>query len=325
MRPANSQDLVTLNLTDNPAYTSSDPSTTSATPARVPFSCPLSLREMNGVHPFVAFRPCGCVFSERAVRALIPTLAKPITPGAEDPVQTDGAKPAVRMPDEYCPKCTKYIVPSDPNLVLPINPPPDVQAVLLERLHAKRAAAKASRKRMAEEAKKAGKGPKRGKGEQADEDGGKPSKVARVEGKAKVATANGQANGAGPVPTTASARSTAVDDGAPKHNQTVRQKLAEQEQKRLAAQANMSEAVRSMFKPRGDPKDQTTEFFGRTFNRVSVPVCPAEHVEVTAHQLTSSMHEEYSYHAFSCLFALYVHKSFWGLHPSRHSSSSTTL
>jgi hypothetical protein len=160
-----------------------------------------------------------------------------------------------------CPNCGKDIVPSDPNLVLPINPPPEVQDALLDQLLAARAAAKTGKKR------KADKGEKGEKVDKAAEEG-KPSKAARVEGKAKLAAANGRTNGASPAPN-GSGRSTPTEDGAPKHNQTVRQKLAEQEQKRLAAQANMSEAVRSMFRPRGDPKDQTTEFFGRTFNRVS--------------------------------------------------------
>ena len=221
----------------------------------MPFACPLSLKEMSGTVPFIAIRQCGCVFSEAAIRSVIPSLAK--APSVAPREVPDEAKPlpssttadASQQKTVACPNCGKDIEPSKSNAVISINPPEEVQEMLLIDILAARAAAKASKKRKA----------------------GTTDTGVTEEGKKKEAkrALNGvgaaRSNGASPAPPTSKGEAAKI--GAPT---TVKQKLAEQEQKRLAAQANMSEAVRSMFKPSVDPsiKDETTEFFGRTFNRV---------------------------------------------------------
>ncbi|KAL7414535.1 Rtf2 RING-finger-domain-containing protein, partial [Mrakia frigida] len=70
------KDTTTLTLTPNPNLASSDASSstnntntdTSSLPSL--FICPLSLKEMNGSLPFVALRPCGCVFALAALKAI---------------------------------------------------------------------------------------------------------------------------------------------------------------------------------------------------------------------------------------------------------------
>jgi hypothetical protein len=158
---------------------------------------------------------------------------------------------------------------------LPINPPEEVQEMLLMDLLSARAAAKANKKR------KAGTADVSADGASVDSD-----KKAKKEEARKVAkrlldpnagsrdgTGTPRSNDASPAPTRGAnglegGKGEAQKAGMPT---TVKQKLAEQEQKRLAAQANMSEAVRAMFKSSRDPnvKDETTEFFGRTYTRVS--------------------------------------------------------
>jgi hypothetical protein len=62
---------------------------------------------------------------------------------------------------------------------------------------------------------------------------------------------------------------------------TVKQKLADQEVKRLKAQEGMSDAVRAMFKSKdGDQRGTggAADFFGRTFTRVSQFVDGGERV-----------------------------------------------
>ncbi|BEJ16527.1 hypothetical protein CspHIS471_0511320 [Cutaneotrichosporon sp. HIS471] len=138
-----------------------------------------------------------------------------------------------------CPNCTKTFDPTSSSAVLPIYPTQEVQDVLLAALFAARAVAKANKKR------------KNGKDKEKKEDKGeRATKVAKLK--------NDRSASGSPAP--AAANSSLAS--------SVRAQLAEQEKKRLAAQAGMSDAVKAMFH-NGDTgkKGDVADFFGRTYNR----------------------------------------------------------
>lgn len=219
----------------NPALSEGDDATSVS---RAPFVCWLSLKEMTGAVPFIAIRNCGCVFSDAAVRAIIPNLAK----GTESAVESS----ADPVP---CPNCTKPFDPSAPSSVMPIYPSAEVQDLLLDVLLAKRAASKSSKKRKADKGEK---GEKSGDAE----NGEKKTKKEKVEKRDREERTGSDS----PAPRAGA---------GPTVSRSVQSLLAEQEKKRLAAQENMSDAVKSMFRAKSDKKDDTSDFFGRTFNRVS--------------------------------------------------------
>ncbi|OCF61014.1 hypothetical protein L486_00658 [Kwoniella mangroviensis CBS 10435] len=243
------KDLITLNLTPNPDY--SPPTATAVSQyTKTPFICPLSLREMSGAIPFLAIKSCGCVFSDAALRGIIPNLTKGITTSTSAQELTpERAKPVVPVDGKKevtCPNCGKGFEPSLPTSIIPINPPKEVQDLLLENLLLIRASAKPSKKRKNTEKS--------------------TSSVTEVsESLKKVSKISSTTNGsASPIPRM---NSPAISGNA----RSVQDKLAEQEKKRLKAQENMSEAVKSMFKPKdnGRKKSGADDFFGRTFTRVS--------------------------------------------------------
>lgn len=219
----------------NPAAETED----AGTSTRAPFVCWLSLKEMTGAIPFIALKSCGCVFSDAAVRAIIPNLTRGIAASSPGKDETPEAGEAVP-----CPNCGKTFDPTVPSAILPIYPSADVQDALLDALLASRAAAKANKKR------KAG---AEDKGEKKEKKKTSPP----TEPAAKVPR-----TAAAGAPRTINAKSL---------GSSVTAQLAEQERKRLEAQAGMSAAVKSMFRSKDD-KGKTgdaADFFGRTFNRVS--------------------------------------------------------
>jgi len=242
------QDLLTLNLTDNPLYTAPSAATTAQTPQHAPFACPLSLKEMSGAVPFIALKPCGCVFSDASIRAVIPNLTKGIAAKAvKSDEKPDEAKPVAEAGKLVaCPNCTKEFDPTLPTSIQPINPTREVQEILLDHLLAARASAKSNKKR------------------KAAVDPVVETKAARVASasprpaSSPAPSSNGR--GTPPVPTANSL------------HRSVHQQLADQEKKRLAAQAGMSDAVKAMFKPKAKEDDRkgNADFFGRTFTRVSL-------------------------------------------------------
>lgn len=218
---------------------------------------------MSGTVPFIALRSCGCVFSESAVRAVIPSLAKAPSQGTKESVEEAKAVVTAKESDKVaCPNCGKDLDPTKADAVLPINPSDEVQQYLLENLLLARAANKSSKKRKSAATEGAVTEEKPAKKKERDH-------LSEVKEKA-----NSPASG-NSTPRQTSAKPSNGANGSIRQPHSVKQKLAEQEQKRLEAQANMSEAVRAMFKPRGGPKDETTEFFGRTFNRVCTAVLNA--------------------------------------------------
>ncbi|KAF5376941.1 hypothetical protein D9615_007291 [Tricholomella constricta] len=63
------KDVKALTFSPNPARTPS-PTSDPSTSEHPQFICPLTLKEMNGLQPFVYLRPCGCVFSQAGLRAV---------------------------------------------------------------------------------------------------------------------------------------------------------------------------------------------------------------------------------------------------------------
>jgi hypothetical protein len=257
---------MTLNLFPNPDYSPPSAATTSHIPTRSPFVCPLSLKEMSGNVPFIALRPCGCVFSDSSIRGIIPKLTKgsgiikPISKEEQSDLKPDEAKPVVKSQDGFvaCPSCGTMFDPTLPTSIAPINPPREVQDELLENLLTTRASAKSSKKRKA-----------------ITTENGVPT------GKVKVAKEEGAREVTPGVPNRPSSKSTSASPApgsgraTPTANtlaKSVHQKLADQEAKRLIAHEGMSDAVKAMFKSK-EPDQRGTggaaDFFGRTFTRVS--------------------------------------------------------
>ncbi|ODO06412.1 hypothetical protein L198_01644 [Cryptococcus wingfieldii CBS 7118] len=250
------KDLITLNLTSNPDYV---PPSTNATSTinRAPFACPLSLREMAGSFPFVALRSCGCVFSDAAIRAVVPNLTKGVTAqAAEKDELPEEARPVVNAEEKSkqevaCPNCNKAFDPTSVSAIIPINPPKEVQEVLLENLVLARAAAKSSKKRKADKVDKSSKVDKSVDGASLATDA-PPMKTART-------------SSSSPAP-----RAVPSVSQPPSVARSVQEKLLEQERKRLQAQQGMSDAVKSMFKSKkdeGEKRSGMEDFFGRTFTR----------------------------------------------------------
>ena len=206
---------------------------------------------MSGTVPFIALKPCGCVFSDASIRAVIPNLTKGTAAGAVvSEEKLDEAKPVAEAGAMVvCPNCAKEFDPTLPTSIQPINPSRAVQDTLLDNLLIARASAKSSKKR---------------KAAAVETPTIKESKAAKVDDVTSAPASKGKPNTNGksipPVPTA---------NSLPR---SVHEKLAEQEQKRMAAQAGMSDAVRAMFKPKDKDKDHhsgNADFFGRTFTRVS--------------------------------------------------------
>ena len=259
------KDVLLLNLTDNPTYSPPSSSTVAQIPTHAPFVCALSLKEMSGAVPFIALRPCGCVFFEAAIRAVIPTLTKGVgaVPTSVDE-KADGAQAVVNGTAKKvaCPSCTKEFDPTLISSIQPINPPREAQEALLGHLLATRAAAKSSKKRKAAVTDVTPLSVADGEtnGDQA------PNKAARIHSSSP---APPRPSSASPAPTSTNGKTASMSSTLHK---SVHQKLAEQEQKRLTAQAGMSDAVKAMFKPKAeeDSRSGNADFFGRTFNRVSL-------------------------------------------------------
>ncbi|TFK28443.1 DUF602-domain-containing protein [Coprinopsis marcescibilis] len=110
------KDVKTLKLTPNTAPSTSDDND------RPDFVCSLTLKEMNGVQPFVYISTCGCVFSQAGLRTVSgsPKEKEKAPSPSEDSASTT---PPADAALDLCPNCgTKYSQRAD---VVLINPSPD--------------------------------------------------------------------------------------------------------------------------------------------------------------------------------------------------------
>lgn len=100
------KDVQTLTLTPNPART---PESTSSSTEQSPFVCPLSMKEMNGLQPFVYLLTCGCVFTQAGLKTV--SIAKSEKNEHGDKAETEF---------EVCPQCATKFSPAED--VITINP-----------------------------------------------------------------------------------------------------------------------------------------------------------------------------------------------------------
>ncbi|KAK0213152.1 DUF602-domain-containing protein [Desarmillaria ectypa] len=108
------KDVKTLSLTLNPTPPSPD-----ATTNHAQFICPITLKEMNGLLPFVYIATCGCVLSLAGLKNVS------TTPKEEDGEQLD-----------ICPQCAKKF--SRTNDVILLNPQPEEEGRMREAMERKR-------------------------------------------------------------------------------------------------------------------------------------------------------------------------------------------
>ena len=225
------QDVKTLKLTARPTPVTS----TDVPPSEVPqFVCPLNLKEMNGVQPFVYVRSCGCVFSQSGLRTLIGPTVPTREISSSDESNGDSAD---KEELDVCPQCaTKFSKTSD---VMTINPSEDEGQRMRAALELRR-----SREPVKSKTKK------RKAGAEATIE-----EATTVSKKKKSPPAG---NSSSPVPSlnpTISAASRALTSS-----------LVAEEVKR---KANMSDAVKSLYRGKGDPPRKETFTTMGTFTRVS--------------------------------------------------------
>ncbi|PPQ68342.1 hypothetical protein CVT25_007591 [Psilocybe cyanescens] len=122
------KDVKTLTLAPNPASASTDPSVDSSD--RPQFVCPLTLKEMNGVQPFVYISTCGCVFSQAGLK----TVTASGSPKEKDSPPAEG-EDKDNLPLSLCPQCAKKYSDDD---IIQLNPSPEEELTLRFALERKR-------------------------------------------------------------------------------------------------------------------------------------------------------------------------------------------
>lgn len=196
------------------------------------YVCPLTLKEMNGALPFVYLSTCGCVFSSAGLRALSSPAEAPSSSSSESKDIPAQSKSMLQ-----CPQCSN---PYDRLLdVRTLNPGLAEEAVMREAMEARRAAKKAANKNKKRKA--------------AEMQSGDPDSVVESEHK-KAKTV--------PTPSLAAPKTNASVAAVAKK---VAESLAEEEMKR---KGKMSDAVASLYRPKGGPANRTETFMTRgTFTR----------------------------------------------------------
>jgi len=125
------KDVKTLTLTPNPAPISTDQQAESS--ERPQFVCPLTFKEINGVQPFVYISTCGCVFSQAGLRTVASSAA---SPKGKEEKSLDDDEQDQKKPLSLCPQCAKKYSAVDD--VIPINPSPEEEEIMLFALERKR-------------------------------------------------------------------------------------------------------------------------------------------------------------------------------------------
>lgn len=224
------QDIKTLKLTTR---------STSGTPSDVRpgdasrFVCPLNQKEMNGAQPFVYIRSCGCVFSQSALREVLGPNPPPRDTSSSEESNGDSADKDVL---HVCPQCaTKFSPTSD---IMTINPSEE---------EAQRMRAAMELRRSCEPAKSKTK-----------------KRKACVETVVEEITASKKKKSSPPTHSSSSAPS--LNPTISTASRTLTNSLAAEEAKR---KANMSDAVKSLYRGKNDPPRKETFTTMGTFTRVS--------------------------------------------------------
>jgi hypothetical protein len=197
------------------------------------FVCPLNFKEMTGVVPFVYLSTCGCVFSQAGLKA-VSSPTPPSEKGKEKAANGEEGSPSDGQLD-VCPQCAvKYNRAEDVRM---LNPGPEEEERMQSVMERRRAAAATNAK---------GKGKKRKAGGAAEGD--------QRPGKKLSGSRSGSATPlAGPTIVGAASRAVASS-------------LAMEEAKR---KSHMSDAVKSLYKPKDGKARKETFMTMGTFTRVS--------------------------------------------------------
>jgi len=228
------KDVKTLSLTPNttPKSDSLDSSVD-----RGLFVCPLNFKEMTGVVPFVYLSTCGCVFSQAGLKA-VSSSTPPSEKGKERAANgEEGAKSPSDGQLDVCPQCAeKYNRAKDVRM---LNPGLEEEERMRDAMERRRAAAAAASTK--------GKGKKR-KAVGAAPDG---AETEQPPGKKKSGSRSGTATPLTGMVVAAASRAVASS-------------LAMEEAKR---KAHMSEAVKSLYKPKDGKARKETFMTMGTFTR----------------------------------------------------------
>jgi len=217
------KDVKTLRLTPNPARDSTN--SLDENPKRSQFVCPLTLKEMSGQLPFVYLATCGCVFSAAGLKAVSTSIPSSSSSGSDTPPKVEEGAPGEK---DLCPQCGKPFSRSDD--VRTINPGPEEQERMMERMLIAKANAKVNKKRKSAVDTEA------------------PSENAPPTKRSKAAETVSTTHSSVPPPSINAAVSSVA--------RKVTEQIAEEEKKR---KANMSSAVASLYQPKdgGKPVKQT--------------------------------------------------------------------
>src|SRR6266702_5587178 len=236
------QDVKTLSLTDNPAPKSGSPD---SGVDRGLFVCPLNLKEMTGVVPFVYLSTCGCVFSQAGLKA-VSTGTPPSEKSKDKDKDQDKDQPTSGEGGaqlEVCPQCaTKFDRSEDVRILNPGAEEEERMRGMMERRHASAGANNKGRSKKRKDAVAIPEGP------EAIQPPGKKKK-----------------SGSGP----GSGRASPALTGstvAPAASRAVASSLAMEEAKR---RAQMSDAVKSLYRPKDGKARKETFMTMGTFTRVS--------------------------------------------------------
>lgn len=137
------KDVKTLSLTANPAPKSGSPD---SGVDRGLFVCPLNLKEMTGVVPFVYLSTCGCVFSQAGLKAV--STGTPASEKGKDKDQDQDKEDKDRGEGgaqlDVCPQCaTKFNRSEDVRM---LNPGPEEEERMRDTMERRHASAPANNK-----------------------------------------------------------------------------------------------------------------------------------------------------------------------------------
>jgi len=229
------QDVKRLTLTPN-ATPKSDQLDSSID--RGLFVCPLNFKEMTGVVPFVYLSTCGCVFSQAGLKA-VSSSTPPSEKGKEKDGGEEGRMPSSDRQLDVCPQCaTKY---DRAEHVRVLNPGLEEEERMQSAMERRRAVAGVK-----------GKGKKR-----------KAAVLASEGAEGEQVPVKKKSSGGGEPGSRGSSMGPTVVAAA---RRAVASSLAMEEAKR---KANMSEAVKSLYKPKDGKVRKETFMTMGTFTRVS--------------------------------------------------------
>lgn len=165
------RDVISIRATPNPAYIEGSSAAVEGGKGTAPFVCPISGVEANGQHAFVAFRRCGCMVSDRAVREMGPGGGGGGGGGAgSKPPKASGGGALT------CPACGTACSPDDIIKLCPTEEEADfLRARIAQRRAALRAAAPPGPAAAPLADAASGAGGAAGSGAPASEDGGAPA------------------------------------------------------------------------------------------------------------------------------------------------------